>query len=309
MKRRFAALSSVVLYLFILSILPVIFAGASRAAETGLTRIAENVYSYVDVKNPSPATSFGSNGGIIIGRDGVVVVDTLMTAKEAKRFIKDIRAVTGKPIKYVVDTHYHLDHALGNAEFARLGAVIISHENDRANLAKNGEETLKRHGEYGISKEDMAGTEIALPNLTYDTKMTIELGDQSVILMHPGAAHTNGDTLVYLPDKKVLFTGDVLFTNFHPFLAEGDLASWGKVLDSILAMDVEKIIPGHGPLSTKKDVEDMKKYLIAFDGKAKELCSKSKDVKYIVAEMLKAVPPRQADFIVTSNIEMRCFKK
>jgi len=309
MKRRFAAVSSVVLYLFILSILPVIFADASRAADTGLTRIAENVYSYVAVKNPSASNSFGSNAGIIIGRDGVVVVDTLMTAKEAKRFIRDIRAVTGKPIKYVVDTHYHLDHALGNAEFTRLGAVIISHENDRANLVKTGEETLKRHGEYGISKEDIAGTEIALPNLTYDTKMTIELGDRKVILMHPGAAHTNGDTLVYLPDKKILFSGDVLFTNFHPFLAEGDLVSWGKVLDSILAMDVEKIIPGHGPLSTKKDVEDMKKYLIAFDAKANELCSKSKDAKYIVAEILKTLPQRQAEFIVGSNIEMRCLKK
>jgi len=309
MRKRYGELNRIGVCLLSLFLVLAVSAATSPAADTGLTRIAENVYSYVGVKSPSASNSFGSNAGIIIGRDGVVVVDTLMTAKEAKRFIRDIRAVTGKPIKYVVDTHYHLDHALGNAEFARLGAVIISHENDRANLVKTGEETLKRHGEYGISKEDMAGTEIALPNLTYDTKMTIELGDQKVILMHPGAAHTNGDTIVYVPDKKVLFTGDVLFTNFHPFLAEGDLVSWGKVLDSILAMDVEKIIPGHGPLSTKKDVEDMKKYLIAFDAKANELCSKSKDAKYIVAEMVKAMPPRQADFIVGSNIEMRCFKK
>ena len=175
---------------------------------------------------------------------------------------------------------------------------------------RTGRETLKRSGEYGISKEDAAGTVIALPSLTYDTKMTIDLGDRKVVLIHLGPAHTKGDTLVYLPDQKILFSGDVLFTNFHPFLAEGDLPSWGRVLDSILAMDVEKIIPGHGPLSTKKDVEDMKKYLAAFDAKAKELCPKSKDMKYVAAEMLKVLPPKEGGrFSCGNEREHVLFKK
>ena len=310
MKRTVVGISRAALSMLILWAALIIFPPLTPAADIGLTRIAENVYSYVDVKNGSPSNSFAANAGIIIGRDGVVVVDTLMTAKEARRFIKDIRAVTQKPIRYVVDTHYHLDHAFGNSELVRLGAVVVAQERDRANLEKNGQDSLKRSGEYGISKEDIAGTEIALPSLTYDTRMTIDLGDQKVVLMYPGAAHTSGDTLVYLPDKKILFAGDILFTNFHPFLGEGDLPSWGRVLDSILAMDVEKIIPGHGPLSTKEDVKDMKKYLVVFDLKAKELCSKSDDLKYIVPEMLKTLPTRQGgDFLVGSNIEMRYLKK
>ena len=139
MKKSVCEIGRVFLRLLASVAVLAIIAPVSLLAAEGLTRIAESVYSYVDVKNASPSNSFGANAGIIVGRDGVVVVDTLMTAKEAKRFIRDIRAITEKPVKYVVDTHYHLDHAFGNAEFARLGAVIVSHENDRANLAKNGE--------------------------------------------------------------------------------------------------------------------------------------------------------------------------
>jgi glyoxylase-like metal-dependent hydrolase (beta-lactamase superfamily II) len=140
--------------------------------------------------------------------------------------------------------------------------------------------------------------------------MTIHLGEQRVELIHPGPAHTGGDTLVYVPGKKVVFAGDVLFTNFHPFLAEGDLTSWPKVLDSILALDAEKIVPGHGPLSTKKDIEEMKAYLALFDAKAKELCARSKDMKSILAEMMKALPSREGDgWLVGANLQMRYLKR
>jgi cyclase len=279
-------------------------------AQKGLTKIAENVYSYVDVKKDSYANSFGANAGIIIGKDGIVAVDTLLSAKEAKRFIRDIRAVSKKPIKYVINTHYHLDHAFGNSEFAKLGAVIIAHRNSRENLQKAGEATLKGYKDYGIPKEAMEGTRIALPRLTYDSKMTIDLGDQKVELIHAGPAHTNGDTLVVLPAKKVVFAGDVLFTNFHPFLAEGDLTSWPKVLDSLLALDADKIIPGHGPVSAKKDIEEMKAYLALFDTKAKELCARSTDMKVIYAEMMKALPAREGGaWILGANIQMRYLKK
>jgi cyclase len=279
-------------------------------ADQGLTKITENVYSYADVKKGSAAESFGANAGIIIGKDGIVVVDTLTSAKEAKRLIKDIRAISKKPIRYVVDTHDHLDHAFGNSEFAKLGAVVVAHENCRDNLQKNGASTLKNIKDFGIPEKEMAGTEIALPRLTYDSKMTIDLGDQIVELIHLGAGHTNGDTMVYLRDKKILFTGDVLFTNYHPFLAGGDLDSWPKVLDGILSMDVVKIIPGHGPVSTKKDVQDMKAYLAVFDAKAKELCATLKDMKAVYAELMKVIPVRESgEWIVGANLQMRYLKK
>lgn len=132
-------------------------------AESGLTKIAENVYSYVDVKGAIPQNSFGANAGIIIGKDGIVVIDTLISAKEAQRFINDIRKVSDKPVKSVINTHYHLDHTFGNSEFTKLGAIIIAQANDDKNLHNAGEATLKNAKMYGLSESDMEGTTIAYP--------------------------------------------------------------------------------------------------------------------------------------------------
>lgn len=278
-------------------------------AQEGLTKIADNVYSYVDVKNASPANSFAANAGIIVGKDGIVVIDTLISAKEAQRFIKDIRKISDKPIRYVIDTHYHLDHAFGNAEFAKLGAIIISHANDRKNLENNGEPTLKNAKNFGLTDEDMAGTVIALPTLTFTERMTIELGGERVELIYVAPSHTSGSILVHLPDKKVLFAGDILFTDFHPFMAEGDIAGWLKNLDYIATLDVERIIPGHGPLSGKKDIADMKSYLVAFDTKARELAAKSSDAASIAAELKKSLPARaQGEWMIPYNLKTKYLK-
>ena len=280
------------------------------SAQQGLTKITDNVYSYVDVKNSGPSNSFGANAGIIIGKDGIVVVDTLISSKEAKRFIRDIRAISKKPIKYVVNTHYHLDHTFGNSDFRRLGAVIISHTNDSKNLKTHGEIALKHAKNYGLSEQDMKGTKIAYPVLTFNNRIEIDLGNQKIELIYIGPSHTDGSILVYLPEKKILFAGDILFTNYHPFIADGNIEEWVKALDYIMTMDVEKIIPGHGPISSKQDIEDMKNYLIAFDMKAKELAAKSNDVEYIVAEIKKSLPPRpEGDNLIPWNIQMKYLKK
>lgn len=124
----------IILWILVFTFVSSIVFSQRVSAQEALTKIADNVYSYVDVKNSSPSNSFGTNAGIIIGKDGIVVIDTLVSSKEAKRFIKDIRAVSDKPIKYVVNTHYHLDHTFGNSEFVKLGATVISHINCKNNL-------------------------------------------------------------------------------------------------------------------------------------------------------------------------------
>lgn len=275
-----------------------------------LTKIADNVYSYVGVKDASPASSFAANAGIVIGRDGVLVVDTLISAKEGERFLADIRKVTGKPIRYVVDTHTHLDHAFGNCVFAKQGAVIISHEADRRYLEKMGEATLKNAGNFGLTPEQMAGTTIVLPTLTFSDRLTIDLGGETVELIHTAPSHTEGSVVVYLPAKKLLFAGDILFTDFHPFLADGDLPGWTKTLDALLAMDVERIVPGHGPLSTKKDVREMKAYILQFDARARELAARSQDADKVAAELKNSLPKRsQADWMIAFNLKSRYLGK
>jgi cyclase len=149
-----------------------------------------------------------------------------------------------------------------------------------------------------------------LPDLTFNDGMEVDLGDQKVQLIYPKASHTNGSILVLIPDKKVLFAGDILFTGFHPFMADGDIKSWVSVLNFILTLDVNKIVPGHGPISSKLDVLEMKQYIAAFDKKAKQLCAKSKDVDYIASEIKKNLPARaEGDWIVKANIQMRYLKK
>jgi len=281
----------------------VAFAG-TVFAQTGLTKVADGVYSYVDSEDPSPVHSFGANAGIIIGRDGIVVVDTLISAKEAKRFIKDIRAVSDKPVKYAVNTHYHLDHTLGNSEFAKLGATVIAHASTKASLLENGNALLGRAKYFGLSDDDMNGTIVVPPSLTFIDRMEIDLGDRKIELINAGPSHTDGSIVVLVPDSKVLFAGDTLFTNYHPNMRDGDIQGWVKALDLIASMDVAGIIPGHGPLSTKKDVSDMKNYLIAFDAKVKELLGRSGDPAYIASEVKKALPARHYfDMFIVSNIK------
>jgi glyoxylase-like metal-dependent hydrolase (beta-lactamase superfamily II) len=275
-------------------------------AENGLVKITESVYSYTDVKGASPKTSFGANAGIIIGKDYLVAVDSLISAKEAKRFIKDIKKVSKKPVKFLINTHYHLDHSLGNSEFAKLGAVIISHEYDQGSMQKAGEGMLQFAKQNGLTDRDLQGTRVVYPTLTFKDRLTFDLGNNKIEVLFPGPSHTAGSVLVYVPKEKVLFAGDILFTDFHPFLGEANIEGWIKVLDHIMTMDVDKIIPGHGPVSSKKDVADLKNYLSVFDQKAKELTAKSNDLNFIVAEMKKALPPRaQLDALVARNIQMK----
>ncbi|MGV8073018.1 MAG: MBL fold metallo-hydrolase [Syntrophobacteraceae bacterium] len=274
-----------------------------------LTHITDNVYAYVDAKQGSKDNSFGANAGVIIGRNGIAVVDTLISAKEAKRFIKDIMAVSKKPIKYVINTHHHLDHVFGNAEFVKLGAVVIAQENAKQSMATTAEATLKDAARYGLTPEDLKGTIIAYPMLSYGNHMTIDLGGGLVELRHARHSHTTGDTLVYLPDKKVLFAGDILFTNYHPALAEGNIEEWCKELDELHAVNAEVIIPGHGPLSGKKDLDEMKQYLLQFDQQAKLLASRGMEPDAIMAEMLKTIPARaEGSWMINRNIKIKYLK-
>lgn len=155
-------------FLFMYSFVP----GFVFAEETaGLTKLSEHVYAAVDFKNASPAAnSFGVNTGVVIGNDAVLVVDTRISAKKAQEFIADIRKVTGKPIRYVVNTHYHLDHSWGNCEFVKLGAVVIGHENSRLTVERSRE--IMSHPEYfGMTAQDLQGTTVSPPTITFkDTR-------------------------------------------------------------------------------------------------------------------------------------------
>jgi glyoxylase-like metal-dependent hydrolase (beta-lactamase superfamily II) len=272
-----------------------------------LKKITESVYSYTGVPAGTPGNVYSVNSGIVIGNDAVLVVDTLTSAKEAEGFAADIQKITNKPVRYVVNTHYHLDHVLGNCFFADLGARIIGQVKCRNAVISGGDKILESPATFGLPADFWEGTRAIAPDTAFERGMMIDLGGITVNLIYTGfASHSPGSIIVHVPSQDVLFAGDILFTDFHPYLGDGDLPGWEKNLDFIHAMNVSHIIPGHGPLSSNKDIEDMKAYLPFFDKKAKELSAGEKDLGKLTAAMLKVLPKRAGgEFIVTMNLKTR----
>jgi len=233
-----------------------------------LQQLSEHVYAYAGTTNSSPAgNAFGANVGVVIGHDAVLVVDTLISAKTARRLLGQIRALTDKPIKYVVNTHDHLDHAWGNCVFAAQGAVIIAHENSRLD-AHRSKETLSHAAQFGLTAADLEGTTIVPPAITFKQSLKVNLGEVTVELNYPGPSHTACSITALVPQDKVLFTGDILFSHYHPYLGEGDLAGWQQILTDLEKTSATKLVPGHGPVSSVSGLRDMKEYLRVFDAPA-----------------------------------------
>lgn len=267
-------------------------AAVAQAAEScALQRISEHIYAYVGTTNPSPANSFGSNVGLVVGSDAALVIDTRISALEAQRLLADIHKVTDKPIKYVVNTHYHLDHSFGNGEFAKLGAVILAQDHSRQNFAK-AQATLAHPETHGMTAADFEGTVLHKPDVTFSDALGVDLGGVTVQLRYPGPSHTDDSIAVYIKEDKVLFTGDILFSHYHPYLVDGDLGNWTRVLFELGKVPADKIIPGHGPVSSQSDLQDMRLYIEQFDALARDLCvGKSlRDAPAIAQELLKRLP-------------------
>ena len=291
---------------FILAVLWIfLFVGFSYAAD-GLQKISDHIYAYAGTINPSPVNSFGANAGIVIGDKGILVVDTLGSAKGARKFIEDIKKISDKPVRYVVDTHSHFDHTLGNSEFAAIHAVILAQTSCPINMNKTLPKVIRNAKDYGITDEDAKAIKITYPEVTSPGMMRIDLGNVSVDILFMAPSHTDDSVMVFIPRDRVLFSGDVLFTDYYPYMGDGDIMGWEKTLDFIKSVPVDKIIPGHGPVSSKKDVVEMKDYILAFDQKAKELCAKSNDIDAISAELKKSLPVRsQAEFLIKGSIQAK----
>ncbi len=182
-----------------LSLFITIGVGSNAMAELQLQKISDSVYSYVGVPEGSPGNVFSANAGIVIGNDAVLVVDTLTSADEGKILLDKIKQITDKPIRYVVNTHYHLDHALGNNVFADQGAIIIGHSNCRKSLIKKEDHVTSDPVSFGLPKDFWATTRVTPPTITFDTNMTVDLGGISVALLYSGhTSHSAGSIIVHI---------------------------------------------------------------------------------------------------------------
>jgi cyclase len=181
------------------------------------------------------------NVAVYLTDDGVILIDDKFEQSHDE-IMADVKKLTPKPVKYVLNTHHHQDHTGGNARMQAENVVIVAQRNARANMVN--------------------GKQSGLPPVTFGDLAQVFLGGKEVDLYYNGRGHTNGDVVAYFPALKVLHTGDLFTTNGQGSVAPildynggASAAEWTKTLDGVLKLDFDTVIPGHGPISTRADLE------------------------------------------------------
>lgn len=226
-----------------------------RKWPTGLVEVAPGVFGYVQAGGVTGV----SNGGLIVGDEDAIAVDALFVPSMTRKYVRALKRATRKPLTHLINTHHHIDHIGGNQFFEK--SQIISHINAREEMARFGIplELLTRF--IPAFAEEMKQLRLVLPQITYAGEMILHQGQRRIELLYLGPAHTPGDTLIYLPEEKVLFAGDVAFHYVVPGPFDCHVSGWIRVCDRIADLDVETIVPGHGPIGTKKELREMRDYL------------------------------------------------
>jgi cyclase len=231
----------------------------------GLQELAPGVFAYIQ-----PTGAMGvSNAGLIVGDGEALGVDSLMIPRMTRAFRRAIRRATRAPVRYLVNTHFHIDHVGGNQFFRE--ATIIAHANCRREMLEFGlsidlfSQLMPRYA------QGFRQIELTPPTLTYEDRMVVHVGDKEVHLLYLGRAHTQGDTLVYLPKEKILFAGDVAFFYVTPGPFHCHVSGWIRVCDRIQNLEVEAIVPGHGPVGDKGLLREMRQYLALVRREARKM--------------------------------------
>lgn len=223
----------------------------------------------------------GSNNIWIVFEDYVMVYDANFP-KEAGDVIAAIRKTTDKPIRYVLDSHHHGDHAYGNAVYAEQGATIIASANTARLLRVNGPKEFEEAGKGKGGRKDIADSYLKVPDLIFDQKLVFEDAKQRVEIFFFGHAHTAGDAMLYLPKHKILCTGDACTNGPYNYLGHSDTASWIRVLEKAQQLDVKLVCPGHGPLTDKSVLGNQRRYFVELREHVKKGIDAGKDFEDIL---------------------------
>jgi phosphoglycerate dehydrogenase-like enzyme/glyoxylase-like metal-dependent hydrolase (beta-lactamase superfamily II) len=218
----------------------------------------------------------GSNNIWIVFEDYVLVFDANFP-KEAGDVIAAIKKTTDKPIRYVVDSHHHGDHAYGNAVFAKAGATVISQANCARLLRTTGPKDFADAGKPPTGRKDIRESFLKVPDLFFDEKLVLEDSKQRVELLFLGHCHTPGDCFAYLPRHKILCTGDACVNGAFNYTGHSDSAAWIRNLEKAQQLDIKLICPGHGPLAEKELLGKQRRYFVELRQQIKKGIDDGKD--------------------------------
>ncbi len=268
-------------YRLILAICIGFFATAALSNEKplSLTQVGPHAYYVQGVSAlGSPLNrNFISNAGVVIGPQGVIVIDALGSPTLGTQLISEIRKLTDKSIQYVIVTHYHADHIYGLQSFVDIGATVIAQQSAQDYLSSDTAKLRLQASREELAPwiNDQTRLVSATRWITEDERLSLAGLEVDVIKMGP--AHTPDDLAIYFPSESVLYAGDLVFRGRIPYVGNADSLGWIKSLDKLLKRDTKTIVPGHGPASTTpiEDVKFTRDYLVfvrqAMERAAREL--------------------------------------
>jgi glyoxylase-like metal-dependent hydrolase (beta-lactamase superfamily II) len=226
-----------------------------KPREIVLRQVAPDLYFLFDYAS--------SNASFLVTEEGVLVVDTRQHVRDGEDLVARIRAITDKPIKWVVITHFHADHYLGNPAFKAAGATIVAQRETAALMERMHKKEISRRGKFFASRGyDPKDVRLVMPDVTFDEAMTIRLGGREIRLLYLGAGQNPGDAFVVFPHARTVHTPGAFArrswanTVFTPSVEE-----WIGVLRKVAAMDAEIILPGHGDVANRADLQEFERFL------------------------------------------------
>jgi glyoxylase-like metal-dependent hydrolase (beta-lactamase superfamily II) len=258
-------------------------------------KLSDHAYAYTAEGDP--------NTGIVIGDDAVMVIDTQATPVMAQDVIRRIRAVTDKPIRYVVLSHYHAVRVLGASGY-RPEHVIASRDTYDL-IVERGEADMKseieRFPRLFRAVESVPG--LTWPTIVFEKRLTLMLGRLRVELMQLGRGHTKGDTVVWLPDERILFSGDLVEFDATPYTGDAYLGDWPATLDAIAALRPQKLVPGRGAAlmnaaEVAAGLDGTRSFVTEMYAAVREGAHAGKDLRTVYRETYERLKPRFGHWVI-----------
>ena len=260
------------------------------------TKLSAHAYAYTAEGDP--------NTGIVVGDDAVMVIDTQATPAMAQDVIRRIREVTDKPIKYVVLSHYHAVRVLGASAYAP--EHVIASEDTLSLIKERGEQD--KASEIGRFPRLFRNVEtvpagLTWPTMTFTGRMTLWLGKLEVQLIQLGRGHTKGDTVVWLPQDKVLFSGDLVEFDATPYAGDAYFQDWPQTLDHIAALKPEALVPGRGAAlqgaaDVARGLDGTRAFVSDLYANVKAGAAAGKDLRSVYRDTVDKLKPKYGQWVI-----------